>query len=517
MSRVPRLLPRQNLTSLPLTPAEGFLLSRIDGVTSERDIVLLTSVPAPMVAAALDRLAQLGAVDFVEETQARPERRGAGSRENPTPSSRMGSSGHSAVHPSSPSPPLYDPAELDEAVDLEAEKRRRILDLFYRLDDLTYYELLGVAEQVDKKQVKSAYYALAPEFHPDKFFRKNLGGYRHKIEAIFGRITLAHDVLTVAERRAEYDEYLETTHKNRAMSAMLDQAQRDVAAVEAAVKQAAAAALASQPGRYEAIAPANDGPQFVDRPSVPMGPPPQDAAEALRLRKEALARKLMGGKRPAPTPASTRAPPRPTEMDPEVAARAAEALRARHEAAVADAMRQQLQRHLDAGRGALDRSDFAAAANAYRIAASLAPDDAKVQATCAQAMQLAAAALAEGYQKQAAYEESQERWSEAALSYSKVCAGKPDNAFAHERVAYTTLRSGGNVRRAVEFARKAVELGPTQADLRITLARAYLAAGLVKSMNGELDRAVELGRSNPKIAAAAAQVRASAPAEGKVS
>ena len=35
-----------------------------------------------------------------------------------------------------PSAPLYDPGELDEDVEIDAERRRRVLDLYYRLEDL---------------------------------------------------------------------------------------------------------------------------------------------------------------------------------------------------------------------------------------------------------------------------------------------------------------------------------------------------------------------------------------------
>src|SRR6185295_11523078 len=121
-----------------------------------------------------------------------------------------------------------------------------------------YYELLGIPDQADKKQIKSAYYLMAPEFHPDKFFRKKLGSYKHKIEGIFNRITLAHDVLTSKQRRAEYDEYLEQTHRNRTMATLLEQTTRDIAAVAAAVDESAAAIVARSsvmppsPGRYTA-------------------------------------------------------------------------------------------------------------------------------------------------------------------------------------------------------------------------------------------------------------------------
>jgi hypothetical protein len=478
------------------------------------------------------------------------------------------------------------PPDQDGAVELEPERRVRVSALHDRLDDLTYYALLGVAPQAEKKQIKSAYYALAPDFHPDKYFRKNLGTYRQKIEAIFARITLAHDVLTDRARRAEYDAYLEQTQKNAKMSSVFDDSPPDVTAILAAVEQAAARAIAlapppsapSQPAVARPStasmpvpgAPLGDrrpstasmqvpGAPLGDRrsstpsmpvPGAPLGdrrpstpsmpvpgadrrpssgampavtdtplPPGISPEEALRLRREALARKLAGGaRRPTPAPTPTAAPaPRPSVPAMSVAEleRAAEALRARREAALAEAKREQVKRLLDAGAAAMAQEDYAASANSYRLAASVAPDDAAVQATCADALQKAMAALADGYWKQAAYEEGQERWSDAALSYSRVCTGQPGNALAHERVAFATLKAAGNARRAVDFARRAVELQPKKPDYHVTLARAYGAAGLEKSANGELDRALELAPGDPRVKALIASARTALSPKGR--
>lgn len=515
MSRVPRLLSGQHLASVPLTPSESYLVSQIDANVSELDLAFITGMTPEQVTATLDRLRRAGAIEFVGEAnqQRSPDPPPAAPPRAMTP----------AVRPSAGAAPgqLYDPAELDEAVDLDLEKKRKILELYYQLDKLTYYQLLKVEEPIsDKKQVKNAYYALAPEFHPDKYFRKNLGSFKAKIEAVFARLTLAHDVLANAKRRAEYDDYIAQMRKNEAMSAAFDSTESEIAAIEAALQRAVAEAVA-------AAQPSASGPAPVSR--APVTAPASSAAipadEATRLRREALARKLTGGaRRPMPPPAP--APPKPA-YDPQVAqqaaARAAEALRQRHEAAVNEARRQQVGRLLETGKTALSQQDFAGAANAFRIASSLEPNDPKVQAICNDALQRAAIALADGYWKQAAYEEGQERWAEAALSYSKVCAGRPEDAAAHERVAYTTLRAAINTRRAVEFARKAVELAPRFAEYRITLARAYLAAGLAKSCFGELDRALELSGGDAKIQTMAQQVRALAASstastkEGKVS
>src|SRR5262249_7293444 len=92
------------------------------------------------------------------------------------------------------------------------------------------------------------------------------------------------------------------------------------------------------------------------------------------------------------------------------------------------------------------------------------------------------------------------RWEEAARCYSVVCTGRPGDALAHERAANAWLRAG-NVRRAVEMGRKAIELDPSSALFRITLARAYGAARLNASLHGELERARERAPGEARVQA----------------
>ncbi|WP_437319872.1 DnaJ domain-containing protein [Sorangium sp. So ce385] len=583
--RVPRPKPGYDVKSLPLKPADAFLLSRIDGVLTDRDLSLITGMSHGDTVDALRRLRDFGAILLDGESGPPPQRGAAdGARRGADTERPMASGGEpfplgrDALQQAD-SPPLYDPAELDEPVELAPERKRRILDLYYRLEDLSHYALLGVADQADKKQIKSAYYQLAPEFHPDTYFRKQLGSYKQKIEAIFTRITLAHDTLTSKQRRAEYDAYLEQTHKNRAMAALIEQTPRDIATITTAVDASVRAAFADprdlvgSPGRYSsertpaeqapaaafvrAAAPAQPSPEASspDRAGGPArsaaviapdpgGAPARSAAATTPVapaasakdRREMFARKLTGGLRrgPAGAPAAASAatitaPAAAVATAPAAGAvsrppggvrspesmRAVDALKARYDSARNEAVRNQIARYSEAARAALERNDYASAANAYRIAASLAPEDDALQKASADVQRLAAVALADGYLKQAQYEAQNGRWVEAALSYAKVCNGRPDDAGAHERVAYATLQAGENTRRAVEFARRAVELVPSSVEYRLTLALSYAAAGLAKSANGEFDRAAELAGNDARLRGLIAQARDQAKRYGK--
>jgi hypothetical protein len=58
----PSLNPEVDLRGLPLTPEEGFIVSRLDGLTDLRGLCLVTGLPAERIEAVLERLVALGAV-----------------------------------------------------------------------------------------------------------------------------------------------------------------------------------------------------------------------------------------------------------------------------------------------------------------------------------------------------------------------------------------------------------------------------------------------------------------------
>jgi curved DNA-binding protein CbpA len=100
--------------------------------------------------------------------------------------------------------------ELDRSqkVELDGAFTERLAELFTRMHKYDHYEVLGVPRDADKETIKRAFYALAPTYHPDKHFGKELGEFRPLMDYIFGRMTMAFDTLTSPTQRERYDRTL---------------------------------------------------------------------------------------------------------------------------------------------------------------------------------------------------------------------------------------------------------------------------------------------------------------------
>jgi curved DNA-binding protein CbpA len=71
---------------------------------------------------------------------------------------------------------------------------------------MNHYQLLGVSSQASLREVRSAYFSLSKRFHPDAFFRKEIGGYRKKLESVFDALTGAYETLRKTGTRGDYDD-----------------------------------------------------------------------------------------------------------------------------------------------------------------------------------------------------------------------------------------------------------------------------------------------------------------------
>lgn len=224
-----------------LGPEEYFLLSRIDGAQTIRDILLATGLPVDRGIAIVTRLRSVGALLLPGETQppapnlriAPPPRTTTTTRPPTSPAVSSGRAPTSqpvpraatapiagptprpATSPVAPRPPtapfvataslpafdLANPTSeeltaLAEDINLDVAERRRVLALRRLVDKQDPHMMLGVSQGADAKQLKRAYFLLSKEIHPDRFYGKELGSFRVKMGIVFEAVSKAYAVLT---------------------------------------------------------------------------------------------------------------------------------------------------------------------------------------------------------------------------------------------------------------------------------------------------------------------------------
>jgi hypothetical protein len=474
MKKVPRLLPGIDIKKLKLDATDGYLLSRIDGKLAPDDLSRETGLPDFSVARALEKLEKLGVIEIVDPNAPPPK-----PPEPPKPA---------VVFDVSALPPKYDASELEQEGDLTAEQKKKILDYFYRLEDLDHYQLLGVDKASDKKTIKRAYNALAAVFHPDRYFKKNLGGFKQKMTEIFTKVTEANDTLVDNEHRAEYDAYLAEVATTRGMEAMLEQA---VAASAKATADAQAQAATAPP---PAPAPPPPPAEVV---STPTGPSPAEIA----ARKAALAARLRAGGQRPPPPAAKPVEAGPSPLKYANSQDAVDALKRRYEQRIEHATQAQTQRYVQAAEDALAKNDLVSAATSLGIAAKLAPEDLALAQRAKEVKSRADETLLESYLKLANYEEKQRHWNEAARSWLKAAKIK-DDAHTHERAANAILRSDEpDLREAADHAKRAIALEPSDVAHHVTLIEIYVQAGLATSAKRAAEAAYTIDPKNERLLA----------------
>ena len=175
--RVPRLAPGWESKGAPLSPAEGFLLSRIDGSTSWHVLRQIAGVDPEEVDRCLERWVDQGLV--LIESGCAPTRAPLGA----------------------------EAAGIDPSLALPVEVQEKIQAFEPRLE-ASYHEILGVARDADERDIKRAYFELSKLFHPDRYFGREIGGFEARLDRIFKKVALAYELLMDPTTRAEVERSL---------------------------------------------------------------------------------------------------------------------------------------------------------------------------------------------------------------------------------------------------------------------------------------------------------------------
>jgi curved DNA-binding protein CbpA len=173
--RCPRLAPGWETQATALNPTEGFLLSRIDGHTPWAVLRQIGGLLPEEVDLALESWVKTGLV-LLDAPEVR------------------------RTHE-----PPRDQRAIDPSLDLDVELQREILAFEARLAQATYHEILGVERGSEPRSVKRAYFQLSKRFHPDRYFRRNIGDHALRLDRIFKHVALAYELLSDPTTRSEIE------------------------------------------------------------------------------------------------------------------------------------------------------------------------------------------------------------------------------------------------------------------------------------------------------------------------
>jgi hypothetical protein len=223
-----------------LTLTEGYLLSRIDGSSTARQVLLLVpldpdetqrtllgllltgrveSWPAPSPHARPEAMAEPAAPPAVEEEPAPSRTSDAAVPDSAesAPVSGGGGDGAGSAEAEEGHFPIVEAAPAAEAepaaepplVALDPEtaaRRREIIEAFQALPfKKNHFEMLGVEPGCSDADVRRAYAGLAKRFHPDAHGDSRLADLHDMLAAVFIRVLEAWEVLGDAKSRASYE------------------------------------------------------------------------------------------------------------------------------------------------------------------------------------------------------------------------------------------------------------------------------------------------------------------------
>jgi tetratricopeptide (TPR) repeat protein len=229
--------PLLRFQKLTLSPADGFVLSRVDGVTSGREIIQLMPLPAEETQKSLFGLLCTGIVEFGEKkekpkaasrpvpvsapTAPVPPAPAAAPPAAPPPPAAAPPSPPPAAPPPPPvasaAPAPAAPAAPTPAADSGSSRRKEILEAFESMKQKNHFELMGIERSATEAQVKEAYFRLAKRFHPDVHHGESLSDLRDHLEALFIKLGEAYETLKNPKSREAYEARLPRDQTGRAL------------------------------------------------------------------------------------------------------------------------------------------------------------------------------------------------------------------------------------------------------------------------------------------------------------
>ena len=328
-------------------------------------------------------------------------------------------------------------------LDLSPKECTLIEQMHRAIDNGSHYALLGVPEDADTKQIRQAYYDLSRHWHPDRFFRREVGEYAPKIEAIFSAITRAYQTLSNDRKRDQYDQ-------------------------ERMAKQSSQGRVSSRRRRRRRSTQSADN-EVIEAPIEALA----DDAEEDEERDD----QATEGDAAAPTKA---APSRPRQRVRRRASRLTPRARTKYRKQIMGKVRQDVVENIrrakiyyEAGKKDLEDGQPLKAESSLYLAVKLDPRNRTYRSLLNEAHAQSLQIRAQQFMNAAESAESFQNIQEAMYNYRKAVEYKSQDGQVYYRLAQLIRRFEKDTREALKHLRVAVQCTPNNADFRIALAEVY--------------------------------------------
>jgi hypothetical protein len=178
-----------------LTPADGFVLSRVDGASTARELLQLVPLPVAEAERSLFGLLCIGLVEML-------------------------------------------PGEADRRAASAEQRRSEILAAHAALAARDHFDVLGVRRDASLADVEAAFHRRARRFHPDASHEPSLRDLRQPLEEIFARLAAAWETLRTPALRHAYVSSLDRAARAPKETAPTEGAEEAARRAEAALRMA---------------------------------------------------------------------------------------------------------------------------------------------------------------------------------------------------------------------------------------------------------------------------------------
>jgi curved DNA-binding protein CbpA len=195
MSRSSEVSPTSNLRA-----SESFVLSRLDEPTRLEELVALSGLRELDAHRVIYGLALGGLVkrEYWQNAFRTPS-----AKTKDEPSVRAGAETAAS-----------EPDQVDKSWASIRDEDAELKGFLRRLSQATdYYEVMELPATAEANEIKDAYYALARNYHPDRFHLKSGTRLHVELSSAFARITQAYETLTNPNARAAYDQSIERSRR----------------------------------------------------------------------------------------------------------------------------------------------------------------------------------------------------------------------------------------------------------------------------------------------------------------